>query len=175
MVLERLKQVALHVSGNAPAPHPFDPLSEAEIEKAVSLIRQEHGSLFYNAVSLLEPRKVEMMKYLADPDHTALPNRVADVVAMGEGSKVYDALVDLKEGKIIKWELLDGVQPLVRPSVNFMVISLLTWARSRWKILSLSSMPCERTRGSSNNASCQAYRGAICIKSTVTVSTPASL
>ena len=113
MVLDRLKQVAMHVSGNAPAPHPFDPLSEAEIEKVVGLIRSEHGSLFYNAVSLLEPRKAEMTRYLADPSHTPVPNRVADVVAMGEGSKVYDGLVDLKEGKIIKWELLDGVQPLV--------------------------------------------------------------
>lgn len=113
MVLDRLKQVALHVTGNAPDPHPFDPLSEIEIEAAVALVRKEHGSLYYNAITLLEPRKAEMMRFLADPDHTPRPNRVADVVAIGKGSKVYDGLVDLKENKIVKWELMDGVQPLV--------------------------------------------------------------
>lgn len=113
MVLERLKQVAQHVSGTTPPPHPFDPLSGAEIENAVKLVRQEHGSLYYNAVTLLEPRKKEMLEWLADPDHTVRPHRVADVVAIGKGSKVYDALVDLDEQKIVSWELMDGVQPLV--------------------------------------------------------------
>jgi primary-amine oxidase len=34
-------------------------------------------------------------------------------VCIGRGSKVYDALVDLEEGKIVQWELTDGVQPLI--------------------------------------------------------------
>ena len=111
MVLDRVKQVAQHLSGRPP--HPFDPLSEAEIEQAVSFVRHEHGSLFYNAITLWEPRKAEMLSWLANPD-TDRPHRVADVVAIGKGSKVYDGLVDLTEGVIVKWELLDGVQPLVR-------------------------------------------------------------
>ena len=41
------------------------------------------------------------------------PRRVADVVAIATGGKVYDGLVDLKEGKIVKWGSTDGVQPLV--------------------------------------------------------------
>lgn len=113
MVLQRLKQLAQHVTGNSSPPHPFDPLSESEIESAVQLIRQEHGSLFYNAVTLWEPRKAEMLAWLADSQHAPLPHRIADVVAIAKGSKVYDGLVDLSEGKIVKWELLDGVQPLV--------------------------------------------------------------
>ena len=114
MVLDRLKQVAQHVIGTAPPPHPFDPLSASEIESAVSLIRQEHGSLYYNAITLWEPRKAEMLAWLADPDHTVRPHRVADVVAIMKGSKVYDGLVDLDEQKIVKWEYTEGVQPLVR-------------------------------------------------------------
>ncbi len=113
MVLQRLKQVAQHVTGTTPPPHPFDPLSASEIEKAVGTVRKEHGSLYYNAVTLAEPRKVDMLPWLADPDHTVRPHRVADVVAIGKGSKVYDGLVDLNEEKIIQWEFTEGVQPLV--------------------------------------------------------------
>jgi primary-amine oxidase len=113
MALDRLKSVAQHVTGNTPPPHPFDPLSNSEIETAVQIIRQEHGQLFYNAVTLWEPRKKEMMRWLADPQHSPRPSRVADVVAIARGGKVYDGLVNLKERKIVKWESLDGVQPLV--------------------------------------------------------------
>ena len=113
MVLERLKQVAQHVSGTTPPPHPFDPLSAAEIEKAVAVVNKEHGPLYYNAVTVQEPRKKHMLQWLADPDHTPQPHRVADVVAIKKGGTVYDGLVDLDEEKIIKWESDEGVQPLV--------------------------------------------------------------
>lgn len=114
MALERLKSVAQHVSGSGPPPHPFDPLNTTEIETAVSIIRSAHGKLHYNAVFLWEPRKKEMLKWLADPINTPRPARVADIVAIAPGGKVYDGLVNLNEGKIVKWEQLDGVQPLVR-------------------------------------------------------------
>ncbi len=113
MVLDRLKQVAQHVTGTGAPPHPFDPLSAAEIEKAVALINKEHGPLFFNAVTVLEPRKAEMLAWLADPDHTPRPHRVADVVAIKKGGAVYDGLADLDEQKIVKWESNEGVQPLV--------------------------------------------------------------
>lgn len=113
MVLDRLKQVAQHVAGTTPSAHPFDPLSASEIEKVTALVRKEHGSLFFNAVTVQEPRKAEMMAWLADPEHTVRPHRVADVVAIGKGSKVYDGLVDLDEEKILQWELTEDVQPLV--------------------------------------------------------------
>lgn len=114
MVLDRLRQVAQHVTGTTPPSHPFDPLSGAEIEKAVALVNNEHGPLYYNAVTVWEPRKAEMLAWLADPDHTNRPHRVADVVAIKRGGTVYDGLVDLDEDKILKWESTEGVQPLVR-------------------------------------------------------------
>lgn len=114
MVLDRLKQVAQHVSGGLPTPHPFDPLSGSEIEKAVALVNQEHGPVYYNAVTMLEPRKSPMLAWLADPEHTQRPHRIADVVAIKKGGTVYDGLVDLDEGKILQWESNEGVQPLVR-------------------------------------------------------------
>jgi primary-amine oxidase len=119
MSLDRLKSVAQHIAGTTPAPHPFDPLTNAEIEEAVRIIRQEKGQLFYNAVTLHEPRKAHMLRWLADPDHTQRPARIADVVCIAPGKGgVYDGLVDLKEKKLVKWELTEGVQPLVSCGVN---------------------------------------------------------
>jgi primary-amine oxidase len=112
MALDRLKQAAAHVTGQI-TPHPFDPLSESEIERAVAIVRKKHSGLFFNAVTLWEPRKAEMMAWIANPKNTPRPHRVADVVAIGRGSKVYDGIVDLTEGKIVDWQLTEGVQPLV--------------------------------------------------------------
>ena len=109
----------------AVSPHPFDPLSESEIERAVAIIRKEHSDVFFNAITLLEPRKAEMMKWLKDPEHTPRPNRVADVVCIGRGSKVHDGHADLTEGKIVTWALTDDVQPLVSWEENSMHRTLL--------------------------------------------------
>jgi primary-amine oxidase len=140
MALDRLKSVAHHLTGTPP-PHPFDPLSNAEIEKAVSIIRSAHGKLFYNAVTLREPKKKEMLKWLENPSSSPRPTRVADVVALAPGGAVFDGLVDLEERKVIKWEKLEGVQPLVSISVelrkNLADISRLQWRTSRsWSTLS---------------------------------------
>jgi primary-amine oxidase len=124
MALDRLKSVAQHVAGTGPPPHPFDPLSNAEIEKAVSIIRSAHGKLFYNAVTLREPPKQQMLKWLESPSSTPRPTRVADVVALAPGGAVFDGLVDLESGKITKWEKLEGVQPLVSTYMGQRSISL---------------------------------------------------
>jgi len=124
MALERLKSVAQHVAGTGPLPHPFDPLSNAEIEKAVSIIRGAHGKLFYNAVTLREPPKKQMLQWLENPSAIPRPTRVADVVALAPGGAVFDGLVDLESGKITKWEKLDGVQPLVSVSLGLGTIPL---------------------------------------------------
>lgn len=114
MALDRLKSMAQHVTGLTPAPHPFDPLSNAEIESAVKIVRAAKGDLHFNAVTLWEPRKAEMTAWLASPDAAPRPKRVADVVAIAKGGHVVEGLVDLADGKLIKWETLEGVQPLVR-------------------------------------------------------------
>ena len=93
--------------------HPLDPLSGSEIEAAVSIVRGDKGPLFYNAVTLFEPPKAEMLAWLEDAEKTPRPRRIADVVAIAKGGQVYDGLVDLEEKKITKWEALDGVQPLI--------------------------------------------------------------
>jgi primary-amine oxidase len=113
MALNRLKQAASHLTGQVAPAHPFDPLSELEIEHAVALVRKEHSDVHFNAVTLREPRKAEMMAWIKDPEHTERPIRVADVICIGRGSKVFESLVDLDASKVISWEQKDGVQPLV--------------------------------------------------------------
>ena len=120
MALDRLQSVTSHLTGNTTPPHPFDPLSNAEIEQAVAIIRKEHGRVAYNAISLYEPRKKEMLAWLADPVSSPRPTRTADVVVIGADSKVYDGLVDLETGKILEWIAMEGVQPLVSiPASSF--------------------------------------------------------
>ncbi|KAI0178701.1 copper amine oxidase [Hypoxylon sp. FL1284] len=94
-------------------PHPFDPLGHDEIQSAINVVKKAHGEVFFNVVSLHEPRKAEMTKWMADPANTPRPSRVADIVVIAPGGKVYDGLVDLAAGKITKWELLDGLQPII--------------------------------------------------------------
>jgi primary-amine oxidase len=94
-------------------PHPFDPLSLAEIETAITIVKKSHGEVFFNVVSLHEPRKAEMTAWLAAPDSAPRPKRIADIVVIAPGGKVYDGLVDIAAPKIIQWELMDGVQPIV--------------------------------------------------------------
>ena len=113
MVLDRLQQLTQHVSGARPPPHPFDPLSTTEIDAAVALVRNEHGSLNFNAVTLYEPRKAEMLAWLAGPNNVPRPARAADVVAISSDGKVYDGVVDLDQKKIVRWEHTPNVQPLI--------------------------------------------------------------
>jgi primary-amine oxidase len=113
MVLERLQQMSSHLTGSVVPHHPFDPLTRDEIAKAVAIVRESHSDLFFNAITLLEPPKAEMMRWVENPKNTPRPHRIADVVAIGRGSKVYDGHVDLEQGKLISWELTEGVQPLI--------------------------------------------------------------
>lgn len=115
------------------SPHPFDPLTGDEIRTAIDAVRKAYGELSFQAVSLLEPRKSDMVKWLADEANTPRPVRIADVTAIGAEGKVYDGFVDLTSTKITKWELLDGVQPIVRHIPSTIHQSMLTGYRSRWR------------------------------------------
>lgn len=113
MVLDRLKQIASQVSNTISPPHPLDPLSSLEIETATSLLRREKGQLYYNAVTLLEPKKAELLPWLSDSDHNQRPARIADVVAISPDGKLMEGHIDLTEQKILSWEHTPNVQPLI--------------------------------------------------------------
>ncbi|ODM15417.1 Copper amine oxidase 1 [Aspergillus cristatus] len=113
MVLDRIQQLAHQFTATIPPPHPFDPLSTTEIDTAVSIVRAQHGNLNFNAVSLYEPRKAQMMAWLKEPSTASRPMRAADVVAIDASGKVYDGVVDLGEKRIVSWKHTEGVQPLI--------------------------------------------------------------
>ena len=94
-------------------PHPLDPLSSEEIQSAVSIVKASHGQVKFNAVSLHEPRKVAMTKWLADRSPAQVPPRVADVTVIAPGGGVGDGLVDLGSKRIIQWNWVEGMQPIV--------------------------------------------------------------
>jgi primary-amine oxidase len=94
-------------------PHPFDPLSIDEITIAIAAVKKAHDNVFFNVVSLHEPRKVEMKAWLENPAEAPRPARIADVVVIAPGGSVYDGLVDIKDATITRWELMHGVQPIV--------------------------------------------------------------
>jgi len=128
-------------------PHPFDPLSKEEIRSVVNVVKKAHGDLFFNVVSLHEPRKAEMTKWLEDPS-APRPARIADLVVIAPRGKVYDALVDLASETITKWELLDGLQPIVstRRIQTLDKLLMTNWARSQWKSSRQSNTSAVRIR-----------------------------
>ena len=93
------------------AKHPLDPLTENEIAIAVDLVRQERSDVIFNSVTLLEPKKADLQRWL----NSAGPNlhRVADVIASGMGCKVYDVLVEITEKRIVRWDEPKGVYPSI--------------------------------------------------------------
>ena len=105
-------------------PHPFDPLSLDEISTTVGIVKEAHGDVFFNVVSMHEPRKAEMKAWLENPRVSPRPARIADVVVIAPGGKVYDGLVDLNAGKITHWEPLDGLQPIVRETSPQVTVTL---------------------------------------------------
>ncbi|KAM0444324.1 hypothetical protein ACHAO4_010276 [Trichoderma viride] len=98
-------------------PHPLDPLSADEIAIAIAAVRKHHGECFFNVVSLHEPRKAEMLKWLesvhSPASESLRPARVANVVVIIQGGKIYDGLIDIKSGSIMKLEPMEGVQPIL--------------------------------------------------------------
>ena len=112
MATERLRQLAHHTAPNREDKHPFDPLDAQEIQDAVSVLRHEKGRLFFNTVTLSEPPKSDMQKWLDNPTSANKPKRIAEVVAVSAGGEAYDCLVDLSQRSIIKSEVLCNVQPL---------------------------------------------------------------
>lgn len=113
MALERTKQMVQQLAGKAASHpvHPLDPLTESEIATAVDLVQKERSEVIFNSVSLLEPKKAELQRWLNSASPTL--HRMADVIASGKGCKVYDVVVDLTDKCIVRWDEPKGVYPSI--------------------------------------------------------------
>jgi primary-amine oxidase len=94
-------------------PHPLDPLSAAEIERAWQIVQAERAlgpRLRAIFVMLHEPaKKVALAHRPGDP-----VERAAFVVLIDSGAgTTYEAVVSLSEGRVVSWEHVPGVQPAI--------------------------------------------------------------
>lgn len=116
MVLNRLEQLSKQVDASASPPHPFDPLSATEIERAADIVRAVHSDkdIYFNTITVQEPRKEEMKAWLANPTAASRPRRKAEVVVISKlTTRSFDAIVDLESSRIELWIELENQQPII--------------------------------------------------------------
>jgi primary-amine oxidase len=91
--------------------HPLRPLSPAEIEQAVALVRREKGvgaTFRFPCVTLHEPPKAVMLAY--EPGQPV--ERQAFLILLDNATgQTYEAVVSLSHDRINRWQLIPDVQP----------------------------------------------------------------
>lgn len=97
----------------AQAAHPLDPLSEAELKAAVKILK-ESGKMppgaRFPVLALNEPPKQEVYRFSRGQPF----RREAYAVLLDRGeNRTYEAVVDLRAGKVLSFRHVPGVQPLV--------------------------------------------------------------
>ena len=97
-----------------PAPsHPLDPLTQDEIRRAATAIRAAYdlgAGMMFETISLREPEKNVVQAFRPG----APVPRVAFVCAFDRNNgKVYEAQVDLANGKVMNWHHVPDVRPRI--------------------------------------------------------------
>jgi len=112
--------------------HPLDPLTPDEIKAAAGVITAlpqfPAGSLF-STIVLKEPLKREVLN--PKPD-TPVGRQAFAVILDRKGNRTFEAVVDLKARRLISWQQMKGVQPLVMES-EFEVLPDIVKADARWQ------------------------------------------
>ncbi|KAL1868419.1 hypothetical protein VTK73DRAFT_3713 [Phialemonium thermophilum] len=98
-------------------PHPFDPLTPAEISRASAIVKPHFPGLSPNfrVITLQEPRKNEMIRFLKNENDRSAkrPARCAMVqvaiVARTGPDQLFELIVDLDAGVVTSKKLLEGV------------------------------------------------------------------
>lgn len=112
--------------------HPLDPLSSAEIDRAVSILKAESRfpkNALFSTVQLSEPSKETVLAF-----KTGSPVRRAAfaIIFDREKNKTIEVTVDLNTGKVLTWNDVPGVQPLVFES-EYGILEELVKADPRWQ------------------------------------------
>ncbi len=98
----------------AESAHPLDPLSRAEIEAAVEVVRGQRelgDGLCFISTMLREPLKESLRAY---DERGETPARVASLILFDRGSgSTYEALVDAGAADLFELKKVDGVQPAI--------------------------------------------------------------
>lgn len=95
----------------AAARHPLEPLTAAETEAAVGIVRRAKGlpeGVFFPQVALKEPPKAEVLRWKPG---AKIARRAGLVVYDRTANKMSEAVVDLGTSKLVSWTERPGAQP----------------------------------------------------------------
>jgi primary-amine oxidase len=93
--------------------HPLDPLDANEIASAVKLLQTVPNfprTALFSTVQLNEPPKTEVLNFKLG---ATFRREAFAIVLDREANKTFEAVVDLRAGRIVSWKEIAGVQPLV--------------------------------------------------------------
>src|SRR5438034_1043163 len=97
----------------AAAPHPLDPLSAQEIEAAAKIVGTARGfpdDARFATLVLEEPPKADV---LASSPGASIPRQAFAIVLDRKHNRTFEAVADVKAGRLVSWTEIKGVQPAV--------------------------------------------------------------
>ena len=113
--------------------HPLDPLSHAELEAAVELVREDAGlagSARFVYVNLYEPTRAEVDDFEAGGP---APERLVKMIVRERAERAtYEGIVGLDGGRVHSWRRVPGVQPSVMFE-EFLACEDVVRADPRWQ------------------------------------------
>ncbi len=115
----------------ADATHPLDSLDEQEITRAVEIIRAAPDfpkQALFSTVVLNEPPKAEVLSFKPG---ARFRREAFAIVLDRDGNRTFEAVVDLRGGKLISWKEVPGVQPLVFAE-EYEAVPKIVKADARW-------------------------------------------
>lgn len=108
-VLAGCEALANTQQANAPIPHPLDPLTAEEYGRTVELLRAaghvNDASRFPN-LDLHDPAKASVLAWRPGEDFAR-----SSFAVVKQGSRTFEAVVDLSNGSVTSWTEIEGVQP----------------------------------------------------------------
>ena len=116
----------------AAATHPLDPLDESEIAGVVKILQAAPNFpriALFSTIQLNELPKNEVLNFKAG---AAFRREAFAIVLDREKNKTYEAIIDLRAGKIISWKEITGVQPLIFYS-EYDTLQQIVKADARWQ------------------------------------------
>src|SRR5687767_5820342 len=113
-------------------PHPLDPLTPAEIEAAVAIVRAERAlgdDVLFVSVALHEPPKHVVLGFR---EGEAIERRAFLVLRDRKARSTCEAVVSLTAGAVVSWREVPGVQPSITID-EFFACERLVQASPAWQ------------------------------------------
>ncbi len=109
--MSRLLKSKKLIHSEADCTHPLDPLSVAEMQQAVTLLRSRQklsDKVRFMSAALREPTKDEV---LANEAGATLVREAHFILLNNTDQQTYEAIVSLTDKRVISWKHMPGVQP----------------------------------------------------------------